>query len=109
MQRYFPEKKEHDNFILYPKDIHHIKNVMRNKIGDKIEVIYDSIVYLCEISSLEPFTINIIHSKNEDRDLPIELTIAISLVNEQKFDLILQKLTELGVSKIIPLKTERLL
>ena len=35
------------------------------------------------------------------------MTIAVSLVYEQKFDLILQKLTELGVSRIIPVKTER--
>ena len=39
--------------------------------------------------------------------LNIELVVVCSLVKEQKMDLILQKLTELGVSKIIPLKTER--
>ena len=43
----------------------------------------------------------------EDREMETYLTVALSLVNEQKMDLILQKLTELGVSKIIPVKTER--
>ena len=51
--------------------------------------------------------LDIISSNNEDREMDLELTIAISLVNEQKMDLILQKLTELGVSSIIPIKTER--
>ena len=52
-------------------------------------------------------TLSIIDSYEEERDSNIELTIAVALVQEQKFDLILQKLTELGVNNIIPVKTER--
>lgn len=107
MQRYFVKEKIKDNFILYDTDIHHIKKVMRCKIGDKIEIVYDSTVYTCQINNLEPLELEIISSQKEDRELPVDITIAISLVNEQKLDLILQKLTELGVSTIIPLKTER--
>lgn len=107
MQRYFVKEKINNNFILYETDIHHIKKVMRCKIGDKIEIVYDSTVYTCQITNLEPLDLEIISSQKEDRELPLDTTIAISLVNEQKFDLILQKLTELGVSTIIPLKTER--
>lgn len=107
MQRYFVKEKINNNFILYDTDIHHIKKVMRCKIGDKIETVYDSTVYTCQITNLEPLDLEIISSQKEDRELPLDITIAISLVNEQKFDLILQKLTELGVSTIIPLKTER--
>lgn len=107
MQRYFVKEKINNNFILYDTDIHHIKKVMRCKIGDKIETVYDSTVYTCQITNLEPLDLEIISSQKEDRELPLDITIAISLVNEQKFDLILQKLTELGVSRIIPLKTER--
>lgn len=107
MQRYFAKAKQLDNFILYEQDLHHIKNVMRNKVDDKIEVIYDGLVYICRITSLSPINLEIVDNFVEDRELTPNLTIAISLVQEQKFDLILQKLTELGVSTIIPLKTER--
>lgn len=108
MQRYFVKEKDiNNNLILETSDIHHIKNVMRNKINDKIEVIYDNEVYLCKIEELEPIKLKIEEIYKEDREIPLELTIAISLVNEQKFDLILQKLTELGVTTIIPLRTER--
>ena len=44
---------------------------------------------------------------DEDKKTKIELTVAVALVKEQKMDLILQKLTELGVSKIIPVSMER--
>ena len=107
MQRYFAKEKNEDNFILYENDIHHIKNVMRYKEGDEIEVVYKKIVYKCKIKNIVPLKLDIISSNNEDREMNLELTMAISLVNEQKMDLILQKLTELGVSSIIPIKTER--
>ena len=107
MQRYFAEKLENDKFILLDSDIHHIKNVMRGKIGEQIEVVYDNKVNICKIINLEPLELENIRKLNDNNEMNIELTIAVSLVTEQKFDLILQKLTELGVNRIIPLKTER--
>lgn len=107
MQRYFVKDKKEKEFILYDQDKYHIKKVMRNKIGDNIEVVYDKKVYLCQISNIDPLELIIIKEYTEDRISQVKLTIAISLVQEQKFDLILQKLTELGVSKIIPVTTDR--
>ena len=107
MQRYFAKEKQDTNLILQPSDLHHIKNVMRNKIGDNIEVVYNEIVYTCKITNLDNFSLEIIKETTEDKENNVNLTVALSLVNEQKFDLIIQKLTELGVSTIIPIKTER--
>lgn len=107
MQRYFVKEKNNDNFILEETDIHHIKKVMRYKNNDKIEIVHDSKVYLCNIDDINSLTLSIIDNYNEDRESNVKLTVAVSLVQEQKFDLILQKLTELGVNCIIPIKTER--
>ena len=107
MQRYFVNEINNDNFILTDSDIHHIKKVMRCKNNDRIEVVYDKKVYLCKIDDIDALKLSIINSYEEDREANINLTVAVSLVQEQKFDLILQKLTELGVNSIIPLKTER--
>ena len=107
MQRYFAKEKTSFGFVLFDTDIHHIKNVMRYNLNDQIEVVYENIVHICNIKNLNPLELDIISSNKEERELPIDLKIAISLVNEQKMDLILQKLTELGVNHIIPIKTER--
>jgi 16S rRNA (uracil1498-N3)-methyltransferase len=107
MQRYFVKEKNNDNFIITDSDIHHIKKVMRCKNNDKIEIVFEKKVYLCNIDDIETIKLSIIDSYEEDRESEINLTIAVSLVQEQKFDLILQKLTELGVDNIIPVKTER--
>lgn len=104
MQRYFIKNKD---MLLEESDIKHIKKVMRMNINDKIEVVYNNKLHICEITSLEPFNIKVIEKLDEDKKTKIELTVAVALVKEQKMDLILQKLTELGVSKIIPVSMER--
>jgi len=105
MQRYFAKEKEDNKFILLDTDLHHIKKVMRMECGDNIEVVYNEKIYLCNI--IENYEIEINKEIDENNELDIDITIAIGLVKEQKFDLILQKLTELGVKEIIPLKMER--
>ena len=104
MQRYFIKNKD---MLLEESDIRHIKKVMRMNINDKIEVVYNNKLHICEITSLEPFNIKVIVKLDEDKKTKIELTVAVALVKEQKMDLILQKLTELGVSRIIPVSMER--
>lgn len=104
MQRYFIKNKD---MLLEESDIKHIKKVMRMNINDKIEVVYNNKLHICEITSLEPFNIKVIEKLDEDKKTKIELIVAVALVKEQKMDLILQKLTELGVSRIIPVSMER--
>ena len=106
MQRYFAKDLIDDKPVLYDSDIKHITKVMRLVNGDYFEVVYNKIVYHCKIENTIPFNY-IIESTSNEEDKTIGLTVAVGLVQEQKMDLILQKLTELGVETIIPLKTER--
>lgn len=106
MQRYFA-KEYKEKIILQDSDIHHIKNVMRMKVGDSVEVVYDKKLYICKIASLDPLSVDIVKVCNGEDKLKLDITIAVALVKEQKMDLILQKLTELGVNTIIPVSMER--
>lgn len=103
MQRYFAK----DNLILSDGDVHHIKNVMRMDINDEIEVVYNNKLHICRINNLNPLSFDVIKIIEEENKLDLDVTIAIGLVKEQKMDLILQKLTELGVNRIIPVMMER--
>lgn len=108
MQRYFAINK---NLEIPPSDIHHMYKVMRMKNGDQVEVIYDGKIHICEIKELTASNVkldvkNIEASVSDNNN---NVTIAISLVNEQKWDYILQKATELGVNEIIPLSLSRTL
>jgi 16S rRNA (uracil1498-N3)-methyltransferase len=107
MQRYFKDTNL-DTFELSSEDSYHIIKVMRNKIGDKVEVVIDKKLYICEITNLnDPVIVKRLEEVECDSELPCYITIAQSLVKEQKMDLILQKCCELGVSEIIPVNTTR--
>ena len=107
MQRYFSDKNL-DIFDLSSDDSYHIIKVMRNSIGDKIEVVIDKQLYICEIIQMRDLvTVKRIEEVECDSELPCYVTIAQSLVKEQKMDLILQKSCELGVSEVIPINTTR--
>ena len=106
MQRYFSNSKETGKLFLINDDIYHITRVMRMKDNDKIEVIYNNDLYICNVIINELPWVDII-SKEEGKIEGKEIILAIPLLKEQKMDFVLQKATELGVTKIIPVTMER--
>ena len=96
MQRYFALDK---NLKLTDKDIHHIINVMRMKINDNIEIVYDEKVYLCNIDYIDKKSVSYkkIKELKQNNELDKKVTIVVPLVMEKKLDLIFQKCTELCI------------
>ncbi|MCP1223954.1 16S rRNA (uracil(1498)-N(3))-methyltransferase [Sebaldella sp. S0638] len=95
--------------ITQKKDINHIKNVYRYKTGDTIRLIDGKYEYKAIITEIENKRIQLrITEKNEDKySLKTELDIAFGILKNDKMNIALQKLTEIGVNRIIPLKTDR--
>lgn len=108
MQRYFRDFDE-NIFSLASEDSYHIIKVMRQKIGDMIEVVNKRKMYICEIIDIKnnEVVVKVVEEKEQESELACEVTIAQSLVKEQKMDLILQKCCELGVKEVIPIKASR--
>lgn len=107
MQRYFSNNLENNKFILNNDDIYHIVKVMRMKDKEKIEVVYNHNVYLCELDMSNNLEVKKLKLLSENIQNDIKRVLIVPLLKEQKFDLILQKATELGVDEIIPLEMER--
>ena len=106
MQRYFAVN---ENLNISDKDKHHIINVMRMKKNDNIEIVYNGKVFLCQINEINKKNLNysIVKEINANNELPVKVTVAVSLVNEKKLDFILQKCTELGIYDFIIINSER--
>lgn len=102
MQRYFAIDK---NLTLNDSDLHHIKNVMRMKTGDKIEVVFEDVIYDC-ILDMSNLSFKVENKRKEEIEKP-EIIIAFSLLKEQKLDYLLQKATEVGASGFIPFMSKR--
>lgn len=108
MQRYFTNEYLNNTFTLSKEDTYHITKVMRLKVGEVIEIVYNRKVYISEIIEIDPVvSAKIVEEKTEDSEISYNVTLVQSLVKEQKMDYILQKMTELGVDKIIPYQSER--
>ena len=108
MQRYFAKEKIEDKFSLNSDDLYHIKTVMRMKTGDKVEVVYDDSVYLCEIELIKDnVIINLLEKLETETNLEPKIRLILPFLKEQKMDLILQKGTELGIDEFIFIETER--
>ena len=107
---YFPGKLSLKSSVkLENKQVHYLINVMRKKIDDSI-LVFNSVngEFLAKISEIYKNTI-IIDIIKKIRDVKIEndIWLLFAPVKKSPTEYIVQKATELGVSKIIPIITER--
>ena len=106
MQRYFG-RKFNNMIVLDDDDKYHLLKVMRARKGEQIEVVADDIVYLSEIVSIKPLEIVAKKTLKENSELPNYIILLAALLKGDKMDLVLQKATELGVSEVVLLTTDR--
>jgi 16S rRNA (uracil1498-N3)-methyltransferase len=102
MQRYFVTK-ENDKFILSSDDIHHIKDVMRIKNNGQIVCVFNNSSYVCEVNYLSSgIDLKVVKEISNDVELNKSVILYQALIKNDKFDFVIQKACELGVSDIYP-------
>lgn len=111
MNRFFvsPEQIKNENIFIKGADVKHIKDVLRLKVKDKIEVLCNGMVYLAIISDIQnkEVVLDIIETKEGENEPPIDIYLYQGLPKSSKMDLIIQKATEIGVKEIYPVITSR--
>lgn len=106
MQRYFGRIFK-NMIVLDDDDKYHLLKVMRARKGEQIEVVADENVYLSEIVSTKPLEIIAKKTLKDNSELPNYIILLAALLKGDKMDLVLQKATELGVSEVVLLTTDR--
>lgn len=101
MQRYFVNIDKNGNFVFTEQDVFHITKVMRCKINDQIEVVYNNHVSVVNIDSLKPLLVHVVSNVDGDTELPTKLRLFLPLLKGDKTELIIQKATEIGVTSIV--------
>ncbi|SFX66319.1 16S rRNA (uracil1498-N3)-methyltransferase [Thermoactinomyces sp. DSM 45891] len=112
MQRYFidPAQIVDQTIHIIGDDVHHIKTVMRSKPGTTILVADGTgVEYIAEIENYDPDRVccRVVETRNAHGESHTRVTIAQSMPKGDKFELILQKGTELGASRFLPFHSER--
>ncbi|GAB3782994.1 16S rRNA (uracil(1498)-N(3))-methyltransferase [Dyella agri] len=88
----------------------HVARVLRLAAGDPLTLFNgDGSDYTATITSVgkREVLVRVQDQQVVDRESPLRLTLAQGVARGEKMDLIVQKATELGVARIVPLLTER--
>ena len=92
-------------------EIRHILKVLRLKAGDQV-VLFDGEgkEYQATITNLSPHkaSFSLLHeSPMRSMESPLVMILGLGLLKSSKFDWLIQKATELGVSEIVPFRSLR--
>jgi 16S rRNA (uracil1498-N3)-methyltransferase len=91
------------------EELHHAARVVRVREGEEVEL-FDGEGRAASgiVQSIEPEQMIVrIERPIGSRESPIAIDLAMSIIQLEKFELVLQKATELGVRSIIPMTTDR--
>jgi 16S rRNA (uracil1498-N3)-methyltransferase len=106
---YHPENiLENSTSLLSKEHTHYLVNVMRAKRGGNVNFFNKNGEWLSEIVFLEKDRVEVkFLSKIKENTNTHNIELAICLVKKNAMEIILQKATELGIKKIIPIISER--
>lgn len=103
-----PTSIEHDRITLDADESHHLRQVLRLRPGATVWV-FDGqgTEYVCRLEGFDraQAQLTVLEQAQPAVESPLALTLAQGLSKGEKFDLIIQKATELGVRRIVPLIT----
>jgi 16S rRNA (uracil1498-N3)-methyltransferase len=109
--RFFtPDALAIGDFVLTGTEAHHLSAVRRFGPGDRVSLFNgNGSEYLAEVVSVGKKTVHLLiaSSSTPQRELNFPLVVASALPKADRADFLIEKLTELGVSRFIPLIAER--
>jgi 16S rRNA (uracil1498-N3)-methyltransferase len=95
---------------LASEEARHLRDVLRLKRGDEAFVFDgEGREYRCRVAEQlrDAASLEIDEEVEAERpESPLHITLAVALLKGEKFDLVVQKATELGVARIIPVATK---
>lgn len=113
MQKFFVEENqiENDKINIIGEDVKHISSVLRMQKGEKILIGSKETLetYLTEIEQIEKekVVVKIIEKHDTQTESNVEIDLYQGLPKADKMELIIQKTTEIGISKVIPVDMVR--
>lgn len=106
MQQYFVDTPLHvgEDYIFTKEQAHHAKTVVRLD-HEKVRLVYQGQAYFAEAYTKDKEFIAHVYEKDDSiHESLCDVTLAVALIRREKFELVLQKATELSVKRIVPFK-----
>ncbi len=107
-RRFFVDRINGETALLDGEAADHLRRVLRAEPGRQYELSDNQSVYLAEIEALQKRTIRFkILERLAVEPPPVRLTLFASLIKFDRFEWIIEKATELGVDRIVPVAAAR--
>src|SRR4051812_13814861 len=113
MHRFYLPPKEtsggEDLFELPEREAHHAAQVLRLRAGDPVSVLNGAgEEFSCEVADIAKRRVHLrVVGRKSAPPLPYEITLFQAIPKGQLFENIVEKCTELGARRIVPLLTSR--
>ena len=112
MRRFYsPSAQAGIDIQLDTDESRHLRDVLRLSVGDAVSVFDgNGCEFLATIKSIGKKVAELTirdETSTASPESPLDLTVAATIINGEKYDLIIQKSVELGVTMLIPLISKR--
>ncbi len=107
-RRFFVDAVQSGRARITGPDAHHLTRVLRVEPGQQFEISDNQAVYLAEVESARKDLVSFsVREKVASADPLVRTIILASLIRFERMEWMLEKATELGVARIVPVRAER--
>src|SRR5580704_10850617 len=107
-RRFFVDAVQSGRARITGPDAHHLTRVLRVEPGQQFEISDNRAVYLAEVESARKDLVSFAVREKLASPAPrVRTSLCASLIRFERFEWMLEKATELGVARVVPVQTER--
>jgi 16S rRNA (uracil1498-N3)-methyltransferase len=107
-RRFLVDQIDGDTAELRGEDAHHLARVLRAELDQQYEISDGVHVYLAEVTAITKDRVNFrVLAPIDAPPLPAQVILLAGLIKFDRFEWLIEKTTEIGVSGIIPVNTAR--
>lgn len=107
-RRFFVDSIREGTAELSGEDARHLARVLRVEAGQQFEISDNRSAYLAEVREVRRERVVFdVQEPLEPRDLPLEAVLYVALIKFDRFEWMVEKLTELGAAAIVPVEAAR--
>jgi 16S rRNA (uracil1498-N3)-methyltransferase len=108
VKRFYIDKDLAEELEIDDDMYHHIKNVLRSKIGERFVFINEKEIGEYQFYfGMKKSGIFVLNQKKTHDILDYKLTVYLGIIQREYLDYVIEKLGEIGVTKVVPLITKR--
>src|SRR6185369_16215064 len=104
-----PEKIDSTTALIEGEEAYHLRKILRLGPGEKVRIFdctWRGIRSVVEQMSAQVVTLRIIEHLTNLVESPLSILLAAGLIKGERFEILIQKATELGVATLQPLVTK---